>query len=239
MRRVIWRKVRAVLAQKLFLKKAGLPSSLPNQMKRLAAFQNPESYQKQSMRLSTATTPRVIACAEELPQHVGLPRGCASDLKALLREHAVELQIEAHRVLGEPLKLQFRGSLTAMQERAAKSLLKNDIGVFVAPPGVGQDKSRKSSCSAVSFAPCHLKTPCSPSLTNWLTSIRHTGDQRVRWNETPPLAKRRNVAGRSRRVCVQAGSRGGCIQGSARAQPSVRRTAWTRDYPQSRGSSRR
>ena len=63
-------RVRAVLAQKLFVEKAGLPSALLNQIKRLAAFQNPEFYKKQSMRLSTATTPRVIACAEELPQHV-------------------------------------------------------------------------------------------------------------------------------------------------------------------------
>ncbi|MEE8399766.1 MAG: hypothetical protein V3S89_12225, partial [Desulfobacterales bacterium] len=45
------------------------------QIKRLAAFQNPEFYKRQSMRLSTARTPRVIACAEDLPQFVGLPRG--------------------------------------------------------------------------------------------------------------------------------------------------------------------
>jgi hypothetical protein len=33
------------------------------------------------MRLSTAITPRVIACAEEFPQHIALPRGCLSDLE--------------------------------------------------------------------------------------------------------------------------------------------------------------
>jgi hypothetical protein len=56
--------VKAVLAQRLFIEKAGLPSPLLNQLKRLAAFQNPEFYKKQKMRLSTALTPRVIACAE-------------------------------------------------------------------------------------------------------------------------------------------------------------------------------
>ena len=69
-------RVSAVLAQRLFVEKAGLPSPLLNQIKRLAAFQNPEFYKKQSMRLSTALTPRVIACAEELPEHIALPRGC-------------------------------------------------------------------------------------------------------------------------------------------------------------------
>ena len=49
----------------------GLPPALLNQIKRLAAFQNPAFYKKQAMRLSTALTPRVISCAEDLPQHIG------------------------------------------------------------------------------------------------------------------------------------------------------------------------
>ncbi len=131
-------KVRAVLAQKLFVEKAGLPSPLINQIKRLAAFQNPEFYKKQSMRLSTATTPRVIACAEDLPQHVGLPRGCRTELEALLREHGVALDIADERVADGSLGFRFRGKLTPVQEKAASTLLAHDIGVFVAPPGVGK-----------------------------------------------------------------------------------------------------
>ena len=131
-------KVRAVLAQKLFVEKAGLPSPLINQIKRLAAFQNPEFYKKQSMRLSTAMTPRVIACAEDLPQHVGLPRGRRTELEALLREHGVSLDVEDQRVGGEPLGFRFQGELTPVQQKAANALLEHDIGVFVAPPGVGK-----------------------------------------------------------------------------------------------------
>ena len=131
-------KVRAVLAQRLFVEKAGLPSPLINQIKRLAAFQNPEFYKKQSMRLSTAMTPRVIACAEDLPQHVGLPRGCQTDLEALLREYGMSLDVADERVTGEPLRFRFHGKLTPVQRKAATALLAHDIGVFVAPPGVGK-----------------------------------------------------------------------------------------------------
>ena len=46
--------VRAVVSQRIFIEKVALPSSLLNQIKRLAAFQNPEFYKKQSMRPSTA-----------------------------------------------------------------------------------------------------------------------------------------------------------------------------------------
>jgi superfamily II DNA or RNA helicase len=132
------KRVSAVLAQRLFVEKAGLPSPLLNQMKRLAAFQNPEFYKKQSMRLSTAMTPRVITCAEDLPQHVALPRGCRSDLEALLRTHAVALDVEDQRIQGVPLKLRFQGTLTAVQEQAVRALLAHDTGVFVAPPGIGK-----------------------------------------------------------------------------------------------------
>ena len=131
-------KVRAVLAQKLFIEKAGLPSPLINQIKRLAAFQNPEFFKKQSMRLSTATTPRVLACAEDLPLHVGLPRGCRTELEALLCEYGIAIEVDDERIDGEPIGYQFRGKLTPVQQQATSALLGHDFGVFVAPPGVGK-----------------------------------------------------------------------------------------------------
>jgi superfamily II DNA or RNA helicase len=127
-----------VLAQRLFVEKAGLASPHLNQIKRLAAFQNPEFYKKQRLRLSTALTARVIACAEDLPDHIALPRGCREELEALLRGVSIPLTVEDRRHTGEPLALRFEGRLTPVQERAAQALLAHDIGVFVAPPGVGK-----------------------------------------------------------------------------------------------------
>ena len=130
--------VRAVLSQRLFVEKAGLPSALLNRIKRLAAFQNPEFYKRQNMRLSTARTPRVIACAADLPEHIALPRGCRNDLQALLEEHGIVLRLQDEREDGNEINMTFQGSLTPLQKQAAKELLANDIGVFVAPPGVGK-----------------------------------------------------------------------------------------------------
>jgi len=130
--------VQAVLAQRLFVAKAGLPSALLNQIKRLAAFQNPEFYKKQRMRLSTGGTPRVIACAQEFPEHLALPRGCRPDLEALLHQHGVRLVIDDQRTVGEPLDVQFHGALTPVQAKAAQALLQHDTGVFVGPPGMGK-----------------------------------------------------------------------------------------------------
>ena len=132
------RGIRSVLAQKLFVEKTGLVSPQLNRIKRLAAFQNPEFYKKQRLRLSTHLTPRVIACAEELAEYVALPRGCRDDLEALLGSAGSTLAVEDRRQAGEPLDLRFQGELTPVQEQAAKALLSHDPGVFVAPPGVGK-----------------------------------------------------------------------------------------------------
>jgi superfamily II DNA or RNA helicase len=131
-------RVRAVLSQRLFVEKAGLPSPMLNQIKRLAAFQNPEFYKKQSMRLSTALTPRVISCAEELERYVALPRGCCRGLEVLLREHGIALDMEDERKNGAALPVTFRGELTPAQRKASRALLDHEMGVLVAPPGVGK-----------------------------------------------------------------------------------------------------
>src|SRR5207249_102479 len=111
--------IRAVLAQRLFVEKSNLPSPLVNQIKRLAAFQNPEFFKRQNLRLSTALTPRVISCAEELGDHVALPRGCLADLESLLREYGIELMVEDKRVAGSALEASFQGTLTPAQKQAA------------------------------------------------------------------------------------------------------------------------
>lgn len=130
--------VNAVLAQRLYIEKVGLPSPLLNQLKRLAAFQNPEFYKKQRMRLSTAMTPRVITCAEELAQYISLPRGCTPGAEQLFGEHRIALRVKDQRQTGSRLEFTFNGELTAIQKEAARVLLANDTGVFVAPPGIGK-----------------------------------------------------------------------------------------------------
>ena len=142
-------KVKAVLSQQLFVEKAGLPPALIDRINRLAAFRNPQFYEKQAMRLSTALIPRIISCAEELPGHIGLPRGCLSVLEDLLRGHGIELVLDDQRIEGTPLDLQFHGELTDLQRPAVRALMEEDIGVFVAPPGSGKTVGSAPTSSRV------------------------------------------------------------------------------------------
>ena len=69
-----------VLGDQIYIAKEDLPPALRNRLLRLAAFQNPEFYRAQAMRLPTYDKPRIIACAEDRPQHIGLPRGCLDEV---------------------------------------------------------------------------------------------------------------------------------------------------------------
>ena len=131
-------RVHAVLGPQLLVDKEGLPPVLINRIKRLATFENPEFHKKQAMRISTALTPRVISCADESSDHVELPRGCLPELEELVGEYGIEVGIEDRRTDGEPVKMEFRGELTSLQQEAAQALLSHAIGVFVAPPGSGK-----------------------------------------------------------------------------------------------------
>ena len=73
-----------------------------------------------------------------MPEHVALPRGCRTELEQILREHGSTLVVDDQRYDGKPLDVSFEGRLTAVQGKAARALLREDIGVLVAPPGVGK-----------------------------------------------------------------------------------------------------
>src|SRR6185295_5611299 len=50
----------------------------------------------------------------------------------------IAFDVEDKRSTGEPIALRFHGTLTAVQEQAVHALLAHDLGVLVAPPGVGK-----------------------------------------------------------------------------------------------------
>lgn len=129
------------LANLIYFEKAQLPQPLANRLIRLAAFQNPEFYKAQAMRLSVWNKPRVIGCAQNFPKHIALPRGCWDEVKALLEEHRITPLIADERVVGVPLTVSFLGTLRADQEAAVATMHAHDIGILCAPTAFGKTVS--------------------------------------------------------------------------------------------------
>jgi superfamily II DNA or RNA helicase/very-short-patch-repair endonuclease len=126
------------LANQIYIAKEVLPPALRNRLIRLAAFQNPEFYRAQGMRLSTYGKPRIIACAEDHPRHIGLPRGCLDDLLQSLSDLNLKTVVRDQRNPGQLLKVTFQGELRPEQIVAAQAMLAQDTGVLAATTAFGK-----------------------------------------------------------------------------------------------------
>jgi len=135
---VLPEKLQVVLSDQIYIPKADLVPPLRNQLLRLAAFQNPEYYRAQAMRLPTFGKPRIIACAEDYADHIALPRGVLDALQDMAVETGISLQVDDQRYDGVPIQTKFTGTLTKSQNKAARALLAEDTGVLSATTGFGK-----------------------------------------------------------------------------------------------------
>lgn len=132
--------IRIVVADQVYIDRTELPPALITQFIRLAAFQNPEFYRAQAMRLPIFGKPRVISCAELYAQHVALPRGCLDEAIELVKSHGAVADLEDHREIGTPLPagVSFQGELQRPQSRAFDALVSHENGVLAATTAFGK-----------------------------------------------------------------------------------------------------
>src|SRR5271165_2196270 len=130
--------VQIVRANLVYVETKGLPPAMLNRLLRLAAFQNPEFYKAQAMRLPTYAKPRVIACGQDFPQHIAVPRGCLTEVIALLWAHNIRPEVRDERFAGTPITVEFDGQLRPVQEEAVAAISVHDEGILCAPTAFGK-----------------------------------------------------------------------------------------------------
>jgi superfamily II DNA or RNA helicase len=130
--------IKVILKDQLYIPKQELPPLLRSRLVRLAAFQNPEFYKAQALRLSTFGKPRIVSCAEDHPRHIALPRGVLDEAMALLSEAGIRICLDDQRFSGSPLDVKFSGTLRPEQQRAAEALLSHETGVLAAATAFGK-----------------------------------------------------------------------------------------------------
>lgn len=126
------------LGNLLYIPKEPLPPGLRNRLIRLAAFQNPEFYKAQAMRFPTYDKPRIISCAEDYPNYLGLPRGCLDDVTKLLTRLKIKPVFHDERCAGSPLEVSFHGQLRPEQQVAANAMAAHNAGVLSATTAFGK-----------------------------------------------------------------------------------------------------
>ncbi|MEE1046141.1 MAG: DEAD/DEAH box helicase family protein [Clostridia bacterium] len=131
-------KLEIVRSNMIYIPRKGLSANAQNQIKRLAAFKNPDFYRSQAMRLSIYDKPRIICTADITDAYIGLPRGCESALLDRLADKVKNIDIIDKTNAGENIPVEFNGKLREEQELAANELLKHNIGVLSATTAFGK-----------------------------------------------------------------------------------------------------
>lgn len=132
------REIEIVKSNLLFVPKAGISQRALNQLKRLAAFKNPEFYKNQAMRMPTYDKPRIICCAEDTVEYLCLPRGCEQDLRAVFDEQGMDVICLDKTNHGKRIDVAFNGNLRDEQPLAMDRLLEHDIGVLSGTTAFGK-----------------------------------------------------------------------------------------------------
>jgi superfamily II DNA or RNA helicase len=130
--------VSIVQSSLVYVEKKGLTPALMNRILRIAAFQNPEFYKAQAMRLSTFDKPRVVGCGEDVGKHLALPRGCLADLIELLQSLKIKPEVRDERFAGRPIEVVFHGILREKQHEAVEAIIQHDNGFLCAPTAFGK-----------------------------------------------------------------------------------------------------
>lgn len=132
--------IKVTVADQIYIDRSDLPSAMIAQLVRLAAFQNPEFYRAQAMRLPTFGKPRIVSCAELHPRHVALPRGSFDEAIRFLSDHGATADLDDLREDGArlPETVCFCGQLRQQQSRAFDALAKHDAGVLAATTAFGK-----------------------------------------------------------------------------------------------------
>ena len=132
------RQMEIVKANMLFVLKTGISQRALNQLKRLAAFKNPEFYKHQAMHMSTYGKDRIICCADDTAEYLCLPRGCEEDLRSVLAEQGIDVNWVDKTNHGKMIDVVFKGELREEQPLALARLLEHDIGLLSGTTAFGK-----------------------------------------------------------------------------------------------------
>ena len=130
--------VSVTLADGLYIPIAGFSSRAQNQLKRLAAFRNPQFYRSQATRMPVWNIPRVICCAEYQEGYLRLPRGCMDDLDRWMQENHVNVTYQNECTPGRSIDVIFNGVLRGEQSAALQALSAYDNGILSAMTAFGK-----------------------------------------------------------------------------------------------------
>ena len=131
--------VHVTIGSRVTVSAQDLTPAMASTLMHAASLRNPGFDERQRLRRSTWDTPRYLRSYDEtLAGDLIVPRGLFSLVESLSTEQGSRLEVTDERADGLPVELEFGGVLRAEQDSALEAIIGKDLGVLVAPPGVGK-----------------------------------------------------------------------------------------------------
>lgn len=131
-------KMHIVLGDGVYVDALNLMPRLQNQIRSMAAFDNPVFYKNRRLGYSNYYNFSAIYMGKDVDGYIRIPRGLLDNLIISCRGAEIDYEIVDHREKGRPIRVSFQGDLRTQQELAARRLLAYDHGVLSAATAFGK-----------------------------------------------------------------------------------------------------
>ena len=127
-----------VLGAGIYVDTLNLMPRLQNQVRSMAAFDNPIFYKNKRLGYSNYNNFSAVYMGKDVDGYIAIPRGLRDHLILSAKEAGIEVETEDQREKGRPIRVSFRGDLKTQQDLAAHRLLEHDHGVLSAATAFGK-----------------------------------------------------------------------------------------------------
>lgn len=127
-------KMHIVLGDGVYVDTLNLMPRLQNQIRSMAAFDNPVFYKNKRLGYSNYYNFSAVYMGKDIDGYIRIPRGLCDNLVCACKEANINYEIEDHREKGRPIRASFQGDLRTQQNLAAERLLAYEHGILSAAP---------------------------------------------------------------------------------------------------------
>lgn len=131
-------KLHMVLSNGVYIDTLNLMPRIQNQIRNLAAFDNPEFYKNKRLGYSNYYNFSAVYLGKDVDGYIQIPRGLKEQIIEECKKSGIAVDISDQREKGRPIRVSFNGDLRTQQELAAEKLLTYSDGVLSAATAFGK-----------------------------------------------------------------------------------------------------
>ena len=131
-------KLHMVLSNGVYIDTLNLMPRIQNQIRSLAAFDNPEFYKNKRLGYSNYYNFSAVYLGKDVDGYIQVPRGLKERIIEECNKAEIVVDISDQKEKGRPIRVSFKGDLRMQQELAAEKLLAYSDGVLSAATAFGK-----------------------------------------------------------------------------------------------------